>query len=28
VLANEARIRIQAARGRDVGAILSDCGQF
>ncbi len=28
VLANEARIRIQAARGRDVGAILSDCGHF
>ncbi|MBD8545138.1 RraA family protein [Sphingomonas sp. CFBP 8760] len=28
VLANEARIRIQAARGRDVGAILSECGQF
>lgn len=28
VLSNEARIRMQAARGRDVDAILADCGTF
>ncbi|MET0307522.1 MAG: hypothetical protein ABW023_02345 [Sphingomonas sp.] len=28
VLSNEARIRMQAARGRDVNAILADCGAF
>jgi regulator of RNase E activity RraA len=28
VLSNEATIRMQAARGRDVDAILADCGAF
>lgn len=28
VLSNEARIRMQAARGRDVDAILAECGAF
>ena len=28
VMSNEARIRIYAARGRDVGEILAECGAF